>query len=146
MIVVDTSVWVDFFRGVADRRTSLLRALVVDGEAVVGDLILCEILQGLPSEAEAARVAERLDLLPMVGMVGPKIALEAARNYRILRRKGITVRRTYPDRDLLHRLRLSPSAQRSGFPADGRAPGPPGGMRARVLSSGAIAAAAEPDP
>lgn len=94
MIVVDTSVWVDFFRGVADRRASLLRALGVDGEAVVGDLILCEILQGLPSEAEAARVVERLDLLPMVGMVGPKIALEAVRNYRILRRKGITVGRT----------------------------------------------------
>jgi predicted nucleic acid-binding protein len=72
----------------------LLRDLVESGDLIVGDIILCEILQGLDSEAEATRVAERLALLPVVGTVGHALAAEAARNYRLLRRKGITIRRT----------------------------------------------------
>ena len=94
MIVVDTSVWIDFYNGTLDDRTRRVRDLVGSGTLLMGDLIACEILQGVRDEAEAVRVRERIETLPVASMVGPAIALQAARNYRILRGQGFTIRRT----------------------------------------------------
>ena len=94
MIVVDTSVWIDFYNGILDDRTRRVRELVGSGTLLMGDLIACEILQGVRDETDAVRVRERVETLPMAAMVGPVVALQAARNYRLLRARGITVRRT----------------------------------------------------
>lgn len=94
MIVVDSSVWIDFFNGVPTPEVARFRVLLESETIVVGDLILCEVLQGLRTEARAElarRVMHRADVVPMVG---PEIALKAAENYRKLRRRGITIAKT----------------------------------------------------
>lgn len=94
MIVVDTSVWIDFFNGTDKPHARLLDIQLGAGEIVVGDLMLCEILQGLESERAAQEIERLLRPFPIVSMVGETIAVAAARNYRLLRRRGITVRKT----------------------------------------------------
>jgi len=94
MILVDSSVWIDYFRGVksphAERLDSLLRVQPVS----IGDLILAEVLQGCSTEAEFNRVKRVLLSLDVVELGGVDIALQSARNYRLLRGLGITVRKT----------------------------------------------------
>lgn len=96
MIVVDTSVWIDHLNDRVSPEVSLLRDLITDGlpPLLVGDLILCEILQGLSSEREARAVEAALRRFDVQAMVGPHLAGLSARNYRILRRQGITIRKT----------------------------------------------------
>ena len=94
MIVVDTSVWIDFLNGRNAPSVRRLRELLGSEEIAVGDLMLCEILQGLDSERSAAEVESLLRRFEIVPMVGEAIATAAARNYRHLRRRGITVRKT----------------------------------------------------
>ena len=94
MVVVDSSVWIDYFNGRETRQTELLDSLLGQRELIVGDLILTEVLQGFRSDREF-RQARRLFLaFPAVAMVGPTLALRAAENYRRLRRRGISVRKT----------------------------------------------------
>ena len=94
MIVVDSSVWIDFFRGSATRETTVLRSLIGRGVVLVGDLILAEVLQGFPDERQAEAGRRTLELSPVEPMVGRNLAVAAARNYRSLRAAGVTVRRT----------------------------------------------------
>lgn len=94
MILVDSSVWIDFLRDTPTWQTSQLESLLSDGEVLMGDLILLEILQGYSNEKEARRVEARLEPLDTIAIGGRSLVLEAARNYRMLRRKGITVRST----------------------------------------------------
>ena len=94
MIVVDSSVWIDFFRGSATRETTVLRSLIGRGVVLVGDLILAEVLQGFPDERQAEAGRRTLELSPVEPMVGRDLAVAAARNYRNLRAGGVTVRRT----------------------------------------------------
>jgi predicted nucleic acid-binding protein len=94
VIVVDTSVWIDLLNGRDKPHVRKFRALLGVEEIVVGDLIVCEILQGLDGEQAARRVAGHLRSFEIAPMVGEKIAVAAARNFRALRRRGITVRRT----------------------------------------------------
>lgn len=94
MIVVDTSVWIDYFNGVDSRQTVLLDNLLGERPLLLGDLILAELLQGFESETEASRVLELLEPFECVAMVGRDVALESARNFRRLRRRGATVRKT----------------------------------------------------
>lgn len=94
MIVVDSSVWIDFLNGrKAPHVRRLLTALGAD-EIVVGDLMLCEVLQGLRSERAAQEVEALLRRFAIVPMAGEAIAVAAARNFRHLRRRGITIRKT----------------------------------------------------
>ncbi len=65
-----------------------------DDRLLVGDLILLEVLQGARDEAHAARIERGLRRFPVVPMLGDAIAVQAARNYRLLRARGITVRKT----------------------------------------------------
>ena len=96
MIVVDTSVWIDHLNNHVSDQVRLLRDVILDGlpSLIVGDLILCEVLQGLASDAQARAVEAALRQFDVRAMVDPFIASSAATNYRLLRRGGITVRKT----------------------------------------------------
>jgi predicted nucleic acid-binding protein len=93
MIVVDSSVWIDYFSGRSTPETDLLERLA-GVPLVIGDLIMGEVLQGLSDENELRRAEEIFDVLEFQPMVGREIAVAAARNYRSLRGRGITVRKT----------------------------------------------------
>ncbi len=94
MIVVDSSVWIDFLNGRHAPHVRRLRSVLGSDEIVVGDLMLCEVLQGLDSEREARDVEALLRRFEIVPMTGDTIAVAAARNFRSLRRRGVTVRKT----------------------------------------------------
>jgi predicted nucleic acid-binding protein len=94
VIVVDSSVWIDFLNGRNAPHVRRLRALLGTEEIVVVDLMLCEVLQGLDSERAAREVEALLRRFEIVSMAGDAIATAAARNFRSLRRRGITVRKT----------------------------------------------------
>lgn len=94
MIVVDSSVWIDFFNGRHAPHVRRLQAILGTNEVIVGDLMVCEILQGLASEQAARDVEALLRRFEIVSMVGDAIAVAAARNFRLLRRRGITIRKT----------------------------------------------------
>ncbi len=94
MIVVDSSVWIDYFNGVENRETALLDDFLGEEPIVIGDLILAEVLQGFRSEQDVGKARAALDTLVFEPMVGRDIALKSAGNYRALRAKGVTVRKT----------------------------------------------------
>ena len=94
MIVVDSSVWIDFLSSRNAPHVRQLRAILGADEIALGDLMLCEILQGLASEREAREVEALLRRFEIVPMVGDAIAVTAAANFRFLRRRGITIRKT----------------------------------------------------
>ncbi len=94
MIVVDSSVWIDFLNGRNTPHVQRLRTDLGTDEILVGDLMLCEVLQGLDGERAAQEVEALLRRFEVVPMVGDAIAVAAARNFRSLRRRGITVRKT----------------------------------------------------
>jgi predicted nucleic acid-binding protein len=94
VIVVDSSVWIDFLNGRNAPHVRRLRAVLGMDEIIVGDLMLCEVLQGLDSEEEAREVETLLRRFEIVSMTGDTIAVAAARNFRALRRHGITIRKT----------------------------------------------------
>ena len=94
MTVVDTSVWIDYFNGVPTRETALLDALLGVEPIVIGDLVLAEVLQGFGAERDLRVAQAALDRLLFQPMVGRDVALAAARNYRALRARGVTVRKT----------------------------------------------------
>lgn len=94
MILVDTSVWVDFFRGTASAQAEWLdRHLGTEG-LIVGDLVLAEVLQGFRDERGFNEAKRLLGQLEQVNVAGLDVAVEAARNYRRLRARGVTVRGT----------------------------------------------------
>lgn len=94
MIVVDTSVWVDYFNGEANPHTNLLDNLLVHERVVIGDIILTEVLQGFRRDADFRKAHELMDTLEFREMLGKEVALRSAQNYRKLRRAGVTVRKT----------------------------------------------------
>jgi predicted nucleic acid-binding protein len=94
VIVVDSSVWIDFLNGRKAAHVERLRAILGNEEIIVGDLMLCEVLQGLDGEREARQVEALLRRFEIVPMAGEAVAVLAARHFRWLRRRGITVRKT----------------------------------------------------
>jgi hypothetical protein len=94
MIVVDSSVWVDYFNGVERRETALLDELLAREPILIGDLILVEVLQGFRSDRDYRRAKNALALLVFEPMAGREIAIASARNYRRLRARGVTIRKT----------------------------------------------------
>ena len=94
MILVDSSVWIDYFRGRSTPRTDLLDRLLGREPLAIGDLILAEVLQGFDGERDFERARRLLTALEVVEVGGREIAIEAARNFRRLRRHGVTVRKT----------------------------------------------------
>jgi predicted nucleic acid-binding protein len=94
VIVVDSSVWIDFLNGRNAAHVERLQAALGVDEIIVGDLMLCEVLQGLDSERDARQVESLLRRFEIVPMAGEAIAVSAARNFRSLRRRGVTIRKT----------------------------------------------------
>ena len=94
MILVDSSVWIDYFRGNATPQTDKLDTLLGAVPLAIGDLILTEVLQGCPSEKEFNAVRRALAPFDFVVLGGDDVATEAARNFRRLRALGSTVRKT----------------------------------------------------
>jgi len=94
-IMIDTSVWVDFFRDVDTPEVRRLDRFIHQNEVLlISDLILTEILQGVKTERELAQVDAAFRAYRVVPMVGETIARQSALYYRQLRRRGITVRKT----------------------------------------------------
>ena len=94
MIFVDSSVWIDYFRGIATKETELLDRLLGVEPIATGDLVLAEVLQGFQSDRDFNQAKKLLTSLVMVEMLGQEIAIQAARNFRTLRERGVTVRKT----------------------------------------------------
>ena len=94
MILVDSSVWIDYFRGKANLQTDRLDALLGSEPIAVGDLVLTEVLQGFDSERDFTQAKKLLTSLVIIEIGGQAIAIQAARNFRVLRAQGITVRKT----------------------------------------------------
>lgn len=94
MIVVDSSVWIDFFNGVSTTEVERLDGLLGVTPIAIGDLILVEVLQGFRNEKDVATARQLFRSLAPLPMLGARNAWKAAENYRDLRRCGITVRKT----------------------------------------------------
>ena len=94
MIVVDSSVWIDFFNGVSTPEVERLDGLLGVTPISIGDLILVEVLQGFRNEKDVATARQLFRSLAPLPMLGAANAWKAAENYRNLRRRGITVRKT----------------------------------------------------
>ena len=94
MILVDTSVWIDYFRGVVTPQSEKLDTILGVERVITGDLILTEVLQGFASDRDFNRARKLLASVPLVPLVGEDITLQAARNFRKLRTLGITIRKT----------------------------------------------------
>ncbi|MDH7512330.1 MAG: PIN domain nuclease [Clostridiales bacterium] len=94
MILVDSSVWIDYFNGEKTRETDWLDSALGNKPIIMGDLILAEVLQGFQSEHDFRTAKNLLLDFPFMEMVGKTIAIKSAINYRFLRKKGVTVRKT----------------------------------------------------
>lgn len=94
MILVDSSVWIDYFRGAITPQTEKLDGLLEHEPLAIGDLILAEVLQGLTTERDFNQAVKMLTSLIVVELGGQDIAIQAAKNFRILRSRGVTVRKT----------------------------------------------------
>jgi predicted nucleic acid-binding protein len=94
LILVDSSVWIDYFRGKATAETDALDSLLGAQPLVIGDLILTEVLQGFGSDKDFNAASKCLTTLLVIELGGRDIALQAAKNDRALRTMGITVRKT----------------------------------------------------
>lgn len=94
MILVDSSVWIDYFRSADTPQVALLDSLFGRSPLAVGDLIVAELLQGVRDEREFRRVKKTLDAFEHIDIVGYDLAVKASENYRALRAMGITVRMT----------------------------------------------------
>ena len=95
MIVVDSSVWIANLRNLDTAGVHTLRSIDhEDGQVLVGDLILLEVLQGARDDLHANRIERALRRFPIAAMLNPGLAIRAAKNYRTLRERGITIRKT----------------------------------------------------
>ena len=94
MILVDTSVWIDYFCGVVTAQADKLDSILGVEQVLIGDLILTEVLQGFISDRDFNQARKLLASVPLIALVGEDIAFQAARNFRKLRALGITIRKT----------------------------------------------------
>jgi len=94
VILVDSSVWIDYFRGSPTPQCERLDALLEAEPLAIGDLILVEVLQGFTSDKAFKQATKLLTSLAVTDLGGRDIAIQAAKNFRALRALGITVRKT----------------------------------------------------
>lgn len=94
MILVDSSVWIEYFKGTKTAQTETLDKLLGLEPLVIGDLILTEVLQGFDNDREFHDVRNMLTSLMVVELGGKEIATQAAKNSQALRGLGVTVRKT----------------------------------------------------
>jgi predicted nucleic acid-binding protein len=94
MIVVDSSVWIAHLRNMRIPAVVKLRAVADPLDIIVGDIVLLEVLQGARDDAHAAAIERNLRQFEITAMLDEGLAVRAARYYRILRDRGVTVRKT----------------------------------------------------
>jgi predicted nucleic acid-binding protein len=94
LILVDSSVWIDYFNGTETLATKKLDSLLGVQPVCTGDLILAEVLQGFRHDNDYLAAKTLLCSLPIFAMVDTNISLKSAENFRILRKQGITIRKT----------------------------------------------------
>lgn len=94
MILVDTSVWIDYFNGIDNPHTDALDAAISDGVAAIGDLILLEILQGFRRDQDYSQARRWLSTLDQYALFEHGMPIRCTDNYRKLRKLGCTVRKT----------------------------------------------------
>jgi predicted nucleic acid-binding protein len=94
VIVVDSSVWIDYFNGTDSASAERLDGLLGVTRLAVGDIILTEVLQGFRDDAQYKLAKEAMILLPVFEMLGQAMVIRSAENYRFLRARGITIRKT----------------------------------------------------
>jgi predicted nucleic acid-binding protein len=94
LILVDSSVWIDYFNGTITAQTEMLDGLLGRQPLAIGDLILTEVLQGFDQERDFNEARKMLTSLMVVELGGREIAIQAAKNFRRLRRLGVTPRKT----------------------------------------------------
>ena len=114
MILVDSSVWIDYLRGIDNRLTDQLHGMLGVEPLAIGDLILTEVLQGANTERDFKDCLRLLSSLEVITLGGSSVAIQAARNFRDLRAKGITAQdHCLRQRDPLHHGWHDATAQRS---------------------------------
>lgn len=94
MVMVDTSVWIDYFNGQENPYTDRLDDMLSYEIVLIGDIILAEILQGFKSDYQFNQAKKNLDSLTCLSICNKEVAIKSAENYRFLRGKGVTVRKT----------------------------------------------------
>ena len=94
MILVDTSVWVDYFNGHITPETTTLDKILSTDEIIMGDIILAEVLQGFRSDQDFETAWQALMRFRQVSLLNPELAVRCAKNYRQLRKAGVTIRKT----------------------------------------------------
>ncbi len=94
MIIADTSVWIDYFSGAESAETNALDSALENGAVAIGDIIFLEILQGFRSDKDYKTARTKLNVLDHYEMFGPDMVIKCVDNYRFLRKKGITIRKT----------------------------------------------------
>jgi len=126
LILVDSSVWIDYFKGTTTPQTEKLDRLLGTQLLAIGDLILAEVLQGFNDEKSFNEAKKLLTLFDVVDLGGENVAIQAARNFRALRLQGVTIRKTIDtiiatwciasDYELLHQDRdFEPFAKHLGL-------------------------------
>jgi predicted nucleic acid-binding protein len=94
MILIDSSVWIDYFRGAATPQVDKLDKLLSSEPLLTGDIILTEVLQGFINDRDFDHALRLMGSLQPIDIGGREIAIQAARNFRVLRSRGITIRKT----------------------------------------------------
>jgi predicted nucleic acid-binding protein len=94
MIIVDTSAWIEFFKDGDIAVVEKVDRYLSQDLIAIGDLIYCEVMQGLRAQRQREEISALLLALPQLNLVGFHIAEKAAHNFRLLRTRGITVRKT----------------------------------------------------
>ena len=94
MVIVDSTVWIDYLGGSSNTETTWLDDALPYRRLGLTDLILCEVLQGIRNDVAFRSIRDDLMRLKIFSPGGPDLAVAAAQNYRTLRRRGFTVRRT----------------------------------------------------
>lgn len=94
MLLIDSTVWIDYFNGVSTPETDHLDSILGEEVILVGDIVLGEVLQGFRKDKDFEKAREAFGKFPQVSLLSPELAIRSAQNYRALRRRGITVRKT----------------------------------------------------
>lgn len=94
MIIIDTSVWIDYFNGAITPETTILDNALGKKAVAIGDLIVLEILRGFRTDKDYNAAKKYLQPVQQYNMLTPALALKGADNYRKLRKKGVTIRKT----------------------------------------------------
>lgn len=94
MIFLDSTVLIDYFNGVINKQTEFLDRILGTEVIVIGDYVLTEVLQGFRSDKDFQKAKSILQAFPCYDLCGREIAVKSAMNFRTLRKKGITIRKT----------------------------------------------------